>query len=294
MKIWLIRLFLKLTSLLPFSIIRAFGGIIGWLKYQLNSRDVKVTRRNISICFHEFSNINQENLVKQSTIESMKCAMESFWVWGVSADKVLTKFIKIKGLEHILSLREKKTPILMTGAHLGNWEALLNWIASQMPCTIAYKEPKISGMDLIIKSAREKAGVTMVPGTRIGIKQMINVLEENGTFIILSDQRPGKKGGVFAPFFNTQAYTMTLVQFLAQKTSAQLLFFYAKRIKNGFEVIIEPASFDINQPDSEKFASLLNRQLETQIMQCPEQFEWSYRRFRPQPDETITLYSDLK
>jgi KDO2-lipid IV(A) lauroyltransferase len=148
-------------------------------------------------------------------------------------------------------------------------------------------------MDPVIRKAREKAGVEMVPGTREGVKTMFNVLERGDTFIILSDQKPGKKSGVFAPFFNRPAYTMTIIQKLVQKTNAQLMYFYAQRVKEGFLVHIEPATFDLSEPDAVNFATALNQGLEAQIRQCPEQFEWSYRRYRPQPEGEPPVYENL-
>lgn len=294
MKLVLIRTFLILIAFLPLSINRALGSILGFVQYKLNSRDVKVSRRNIQLCFPDLSAQEQEKLILQSAKESMKCALESLWAWGNTAEKVKARFLSVRGLEHLKQLQQNNSAILLTGAHLGNWEALLNWIAGEGPCTIAYKEPKISGTDSIILNARQKAGVTMVPGNKSGLKQMFKVLENRGTFIILSDQKPGKRGGVFAPFFHNQAYTMTLVQTLVQKTSANLLFFFAKRIKGGFEVVIEPANFDTKEADPEQFSALMNKQLEQQIKSCPAQFEWSYRRFRPQPDNSVSLYQNLK
>ncbi len=278
---------------IPFSLLRGFGWIAGSLAYYVNGRSVKVSRRNLELCFPEYSASRIEKLTRQSCIHSAQCAVESIWVWFNPSEKVTRRFVAVEGLKYIQQAKAKGQPIVLTGAHLGNWEALLNWVARTTPCAIAYKQPKNPEMDPVIRKAREKAGVEMVPGTREGVKTMFNVLERGDTFIILSDQKPGKKSGVFAPFFHRPAYTMTIIQKLVQKSNAQLMYFYAKRVKEGFLVHIEPAQFDLSEKDPVAFATSLNRGIESQIRQSPEQFEWSYRRYRPQPDDEPPVYENL-
>jgi KDO2-lipid IV(A) lauroyltransferase len=292
-KVQLLRLFFLSLSRLPFSWLRGLGYLAGTLTYYLNGRGVKVSRRNLELCFPQLSASEIESLTRRSCVHSAQCALESIWVWFNPPEKVTRRFVAVEGLKYLQQAKDQGQAVVMTGAHLGNWEALLNWVARTTTCAIAYKQPKNAEMEPVIRKAREKAGVEMVPGTREGVKTMFNVLERGDTFIILSDQKPGKKSGVFAPFFNRPAYTMTIVQKLVQKTNAQLLYFYARRVKEGFLVHIEPATFDLNEPDPVAFATALNRGLVEQISQCPEQFEWSYRRFRPQPEGEPAVYENL-
>lgn len=277
----------------PFAFLRGLGWLAGTLTYYSNGRSVKVSRRNIELCYPELSAKEVERLCRQSCIHSAQCATESIWVWFNPTEKVTRRFVAVEGLKYLQQAKAKGQPVVLTGAHLGNWEALLNWVARTTPCAIAYKQPKNPEMDPVIRKAREKAGVEMVPGNREGVKTMFNVLERGETFIILSDQKPGKKSGVFAPFFHRPAYTMTIIQKLVQKTDAQLMYFYAKRVDDGFLVHIEPATFDLKEKDPVAFATMLNQGIESQIRQCPEQFEWSYRRFRPQPDNEPPVYENL-
>ncbi|WMS86007.1 lysophospholipid acyltransferase family protein [Pleionea litopenaei] len=293
MKTLLLVSVFKLMSCLPFSWLRVIGKLFGRMAYFTNTRNTKVTRRNIELCFPELSRDTKETLVKNSAIHSSQCVLESAWVWFKSVDKILPKFEKVEGLEHFEAAKAAGKPVVFTGAHMGNWEALLNWVAQKTPSAIAYKMPKNLAMDPIIRKSREKSGVKMITGNRAGVKQMFDCLLQGETFVILSDQRPGKKGGVFAPFFNLPALTMTIVQKLVQKTDAQLLYFHALRTETGYKVQIVPASFNLEEQDEVLFAEHLNRGLTNLIAQHPEQFEWSYRRFRPLPDGYEPVYREL-
>ncbi|NVJ50341.1 MAG: lysophospholipid acyltransferase family protein [Gammaproteobacteria bacterium] len=290
----LLRVLFKGFALLPLSWLRGIGRWLGSLVFSINTRDVKVTRKNIQLCLTELPAQEQEQLTKLSTQASMMCALESAWAWFNPRAKVTKQIVEVSGIEHLKRAQAQQQPLVLTGAHLGNWEVLLNWIAAFDDCAIAYKPPKSLAMDPVVRKAREATGVTMITGDRSGIEQMFTAASSGKPFVILSDQRPGKRGGVFAPFFNLPAFTMTIVQKLVQQANAQLLYFHALRVPSGFKVIITPAAFDLTIPDEIEFATALNAGLSEIITTYPSQFEWSYRRFRPLPEGFEPVYTQLK
>ena len=70
---------------------------------------------------------------------------------------------------------------------------------------------------------------------------------------MLPDQVPGSGEGEWVEFFGRQAYTMTLVGRLAEQTGAR---------------------------PPESAVQALNRSLEQMILRCPEQYLWSYNRYK--------------
>ncbi len=65
---------------------------------------------------------------------------------------------------------------------------------------------------------------------------------DGGATGILPDQQPKAGDGVFVPFFGVQALTMTLVNRLAERTGATVLYGWCERIGPGmqFALHIEP------------------------------------------------------
>jgi KDO2-lipid IV(A) lauroyltransferase len=109
----------------------------------------------------------------------------------------------------------------------------------------------------------------------------MKALKSGEATIILPDQVPGNGEGVWAPFFDQPAYTMTLVPRLAQVKGVRTLFFVGERLPNGqgFAVHIEPLA----QPftgDKDQDCTLLNRQVENLIRRFPTQYLWSYNRYK--------------
>ena len=108
--------------------------------------------------------------------------------------------------------------------------------------------------------------------------------------MILPDQVPRQGAGVYTQFFGISAYTMTLVHRFIRKTGANLLFGCCLRTgDHGFKIDIFSPEFDITTESTDEFNLGMNKQIEAMILKSPEQYQWSYKRFKRQKDE-VNLY----
>jgi KDO2-lipid IV(A) lauroyltransferase len=94
---------------------------------------------------------------------------------------------------------------------------------------------------------------------------------------LLPDQTPGAGEGVWADFFGRPAYTMTLLRRLYEKTGAPVVMVVAERLPAGrgyrlrFRELSAPTLVD---------EAAINRAIEAEIRRCPEQYLWSYYRYK--------------
>jgi KDO2-lipid IV(A) lauroyltransferase len=234
----------------------------------------------------------QQQLIKKSLIETGKTLIEVGPMWLWNKNKLFNLIKKVHG-ETILedALRNKKSVILAL-PHLGNWELLSLYCSSKYSTTTMYQEPKMAQLDSIVKKGRERLGANLVPADNQGVRAMLKALKKNEFVCILPDQEPSSGNGVFAPFFGIQAYSMTLISRLAKKTDAIVIMAYAKRLSAGLGYEIVFTALDkINEGSQEDSVAYLNSEIEKCIRQLPEQYQWSYKRFRQQPaikDKRIT------
>ena len=143
-------------------------------------------------------------------------------------------------------------------------------------------------LESIIKHGRERFGAKLVPADNVGVRAMLKALKNKEFVVILPDQEPNTGTGVFAPFFGLQAYSMTLVSRLAKKTQSTVVIAFAKRLSSGegYEIIFTdlPEMKDkLNAKELEESVVYLNQEVEKTIRSVPEQYQWSYKRFRNQP-----------
>jgi KDO2-lipid IV(A) lauroyltransferase len=118
-----------------------------------------------------------------------------------------------------------------------------------------------------------------VPADMRGVRAMLKALKRGEAIGILPDQVPGVGEGEWVEFFGKPAYTMTLVGRLAEQTRAPVLLCYSERLPRGrgYRFSVEPM-LPPRPPESPVRA--LNRSLEHIIRRCPEQYLWSYNRYK--------------
>jgi KDO2-lipid IV(A) lauroyltransferase len=82
--------------------------------------------------------------------------------------------------------------------------------------------------------------------------------------------------GAWAPFFGRPAYTMTLVRRLQQASGAAVIMAFAERLSagRGYRLFMEEiATAGLDE-------AALNRAVEAQVRRRPEQYLWSYNRYK--------------
>ena len=165
------------------------------------------------------------------------------------------------------------------------------YLAAQGPTTIFYKPQRL--LDELIRKARGRSGATLAPTRPRGVRLLVEGLERGEYAGILPDQEPkGESGAVFAPFFGVPAYTMLLVNRLARRTGARVIFMVAERLGpgRGFRMHCIAAPEGVASEDDLIAATALNRGVEQCVAICPEQYVWPYKRFRRRPEGPPSPY----
>lgn len=284
--IFLTKLYLHGFALLSLKNCHRIGGFFGWLLTMTNNRHRFISATNVKLCFPDMDTAQQQKLVNKSLIEMGKTLTEISPMWQWDKQKLFSSIKSVKGEEHLIKALENKNGVIMASPHLGNWELLGLYLSDKYPTMCMYKKPKIEQLDNIIKSGRERFGVKLVPTDSQGIRAMLKALRNNELVCILPDQEPSEGNGIFAPFFNIQSYSMVLISRLVKKTHATALMIYGKRLAHGegYEIVIKPLE-EINQDSLEDSVTFLNAEVEKCVRDFPEQYQWSYKRFRKQPDK---------
>ncbi len=287
-KVLLIKTVVGLLAILPLQFNRLIGRAIGFFIRISHSRMYASAKVNIEHCLPELSSDDKELLLKEICNHLGMTISETAWIWKRSVTTINKHIVEVSGLE--LLEKNQEQGVILTGPHLGNWELITFWAAQHSNLAAMYRSPKLVALDDLIKSARGKTGAKLISGQRSNVKAMLQQLKFGGAFVILADQEPQKGSGVFAEFYGIPAYTMTLVQKLAQKTKAKILLFSIERVKKGFSIKIEEPEFKESIEDPSLFASALNQSFELLINRNLAQYQWSYKRFKSTPDGSKNFY----
>jgi KDO2-lipid IV(A) lauroyltransferase len=140
--------------------------------------------------------------------------------------------------------------------------------------------------------ARERFGAALVPADMAGVRALLKALRRGELLGILPDQEPRHGNGVFSPFFGIPAYTMTLLARLAQQSAAPVFVTYAERLARGagFRLHFQPLDLEPHY-SVEEITAAVNAGIEDCVRRLPQQYQWSYKRFKTQPAGAGNFYS---
>jgi KDO2-lipid IV(A) lauroyltransferase len=292
MKVALVRLLLNLGARLPLPASHWLGGGLGRLLLLSDNEQLRVARINLARCFPELGPAEQHRLLSQTLMETGKTFFESGKLWLGNGNDVLGLVREIHGEEHLQEGLERGKGVILAIPHLGNWEVIGLYCSSRHPMTSLYRPPRMTGLDRMIRRARERFGAKLVPTTAKGVRALYQALADNEVVAILPDQDPREGGGCFAPFFGIQANTMTLLSRLVSKSNATVLCCYAERLPKGrgFAIHFEPAPAELYANDVETSVTALNGMVEQAVRRLPTQYQWGYRRFLTRPEGEPDFY----
>ena len=179
-------------------------------------------------------------------------------------------------------------PIVFLTPHVGCFEILPVWLAGThyektgRRITILYRPPRKEILRAVVGEARQAPGIEAVRTNLAGVKHVIRSLRNGNTFGALPDQVPSNGEGVWADFFGRPAYTMTLPVRVAKQFNAVRIFAWGVREKNGWRIEAEEWDSKLTG-DMARDVEDMNRMIEGIIRRMPEQYAWSYNRYkRPQ------------
>ncbi len=176
--------------------------------------------------------------------------------------------------------------ILFLTPHLGCFElsvqaAAERWSAQHGPITILYRPARQPWLAEIMQTARNRPGISAVPTTLQGVRQMIKALRRGEAVGLLPDQVPPQGQGVWSPFFGREAYTMTLAARLAQQTGAAVVLARCERLPRGQGYVLHLEDLPVTlAPELDAAVLQINQAMERVIRQCPQQYLWGYARYK--------------
>jgi KDO2-lipid IV(A) lauroyltransferase len=273
-----IRLLFRFMSLLPLPVLHAFGWVLGWLSFGLSSR----YRRRL------FAHARQagfsRGLALASVGESGKLVAELPRLWLGRAVSV-----SWEGAEHIEAALGQRHGVVFLTPHLGCFEvaarAYAQRFGDRQPTTVLFRPARKAWLRDIMAGARERPGLFTAPTTLAGVKQLIKALKAGQAVGLLPDQVPPAGQGVWAPFFGREAYTMTLSARLVHAARAQVLLVWGERLGwgQGYLVHVRPfeqAGVGPLSEDATEAATQINQAMEMLVRECPQQYLWSYDRYK--------------
>ena len=271
----LLKLCLHAIALLPLALMQVIGAFLGMLAF-IGSKQYRLL---FQPQYEAVVNARALPLRLWSAVRASGMLFsDSLWIWR--NPKKALELTKVKNWNVVESAISEGKGIIILCPHLGGFEIIPRYLANYCPATIMYRPSRQAWLNELVEEGRAYPNMHFVPTNLNGVRQMTRALSKGEAIAILPDQVPSGGDGIWVDFFNRPAYTTTLPIRLAKRHNTPALMFTAKRSRLGKGWVIDVQRLDSFSDDPNKAAKELNMAIENAIMVAPEQFIWSYNRYK--------------
>lgn len=284
-----VRLLLHVLALLPLRVSRGIGCLIGRLNLVAGTKSVRVTRRNLALCFPDQEESDREAMAARSIVHTAQTLMETPAVWLGDLEALSRQIIDVENEQLFLDCVESGRGCVVLLPHLGNWEVFNVYLASRhVSSTVLYKTPRHTWLRGIMAEIRQRYGNELVPTDVRGISRLFKALKQGRVVTVLPDQVP--VSGEFVPFFGHLALTDRLVARLIARSGAPAVCVTVPRCDGGYRVRFTAVDPGLYEPETVDSLTGLNASIEACVLKDREQYQWEYKRYRERPTGEKSFY----
>ena len=283
---------LRIICWLPHRMALGVGSALGRIALWVGGKRRAIVRRNIELCFPDFSAGEQEDLVRRH-FSALGISLIEMGLGRWASDRHLQSITTIEGLDNMQAAIDTGKGVIMLGAHFTTLEISGRVVKDAIPPFYAvYRKLRSEfATENVLKSRRRSVAGTI---EKRDIKQMVRRLREGGLVWYAPDQSYNRKGSEVIPFFGIPSMHTTATSTLARLADAVVVPFVSRRLDNGhYRISFLPRFEDF--PSDDVVADTLRyvHMLEDQIRLAPEQYFWVHRKFKNLPAGYPDYYADL-
>lgn len=291
---WLGIFAMWLASRLPLRLQWWIGRRIGDLAYRFAGRRRHITEVNIRLCFPELSEDAKQALVRKSFRSNGIGIMEVGLAWFRDPASFIP-VTRVHGLEHVDAGLARGNGILLLGGHYSTLDLGGSLVTEYIEADVMQRDHNNPLMNAVMTRARERRyGVAL---DSRNLRGLLKQLRKNRIVWYATDQDYGRKGIVFAPFFNVPAGSITATSRIAERSGCAVVPFSHFRREDGpgYDIYFHPPLENFPSGDDLADATLVNKTIENEIRKQPDQYLWMHRRFKTRPSkDDPDLYNERK
>ena len=287
---WLLLAFMHAAARLPprwqLRVGRGFGAVLRRFK----KREERIARRNIELCFRDWSAAEQRELLDRH-FEAVGMSFVEMGVgWFTPIERLLRR-VSIHGREHLERAMADGRGVLLAGAHFTTLEvgfAVLEALTPRASCM--YRPQRNAMMDVVIRRGRHRFAKQQIP--RDNVRALVRSLRDGYAVGYLPDQTYLGNQSALLPFFGEPAVTNTAMSRLAAISGAAVLPYFFRRLPSGeYRVDIGAPLPGFPSESPARDAQRLFDLLEDYIRLAPEQYLWLYKKFKGRPAPLPDVYA---
>jgi KDO2-lipid IV(A) lauroyltransferase len=288
---WPVLALMLIMSWMPSRVLWVLGNSLGSIASWFPTHNRRFAERNIELCFPEKSAAERRQLVKQH-FQLSGVAILSLGVAWFAPRWRIERFITMQGQQYLDEVLASGKKVILLAPHFIGLDIGGSRLAADRARRFVsmYRTSRDPLLEYLF-SRRGRFG-SLIVERMASLKPIIRAIREGQGFYYLPDQDMGERASVFAPFFGIPAATVTILSRLAETTNAAVLPCITRILPGGrgYELRIYPPLENFPTADPMADAARMNKEIETWVREMPEQYMWSYRRFKTRPNNEPSLY----
>jgi KDO2-lipid IV(A) lauroyltransferase len=277
---WLLRL-------LPGALLAAIGSAFGMLLYALARERRTVCHINLERCFPDMSAAEREAVARGHFACFARSLLDRGVLWWSSRATVMER-ITVAGMQH-LRAAQAEGPVILFAPHFVGLDAGWTRLTCELDLASVYANQKSRVMSEALYGGRMRFGSQQLFSRQDGIRPALAVLKAGVPFYYLPDMDYGPRDALFVPFFGVPAATITGLARLARlagrgEMAARVVPCVTRMLPGGrYELCCHPAWDNYPGQDIEADTRRMNDFIEQRVLEMPEQYLWTHKRFKTRP-----------
>ena len=260
------------------------GKLAGALFYYIDVPHRRIVRRNLQFVHPDWSQ-DQVKLFSRKIFQNVAVTvLEIIQMASLSWEEISDR-IKIDGDGHIQRALELNRGLIMISAHIGNWEAGLQFMSCfcQAPITGVAKKIRFKPLHRWLNRLRIRFGMKIID-KRGALPRMRQTLRSGEVIGLLIDQSK-RSESVDVDFLGKRVTAPSAAAFLALRCKSPVLPVFCIRANNGLINIQVGSPLNIQRTGDLRADLIANTQMMTKIVEdavrsYPDQWLWMHKRWK--------------
>lgn len=262
-----------------------FFGFVAW--YALPRRR-HICLTNLKLCFPDWTEEKRISVAKGVFQNLVRAAIDHSVLWKGTEEQVL-KMVKFSGKENLIEAA--KDGVIVVAPHFVGIDSGGIAINTFLRGASLYQTQTNPIWDEWAYHGRKRfSDPILIPKSNLAMREVLELLKKKVPFYYLPDMDHGARNSVFSPFFGVQAATLPMVSRLARIAKCKVLWCITETTDDGYIVHLSEPLKDFPTKDYKADTDRLNKELEQFILQHPDQYLWTHRRFKTRPEGEPPVY----
>lgn len=280
---------LQMLSKLPLPVTRALARLIAPVLYLVGADRRRVAHVNLALVFPDMPKRARGRLARAHFRAFTEALFDRGLIWWGKPEHILAH-VRWINLHHYEDAAREHPVILLAphfvGLDAGGVLATMTWRIVSI-----YSRQKNRLLDAAILAGRSRFNDPLLLSRQDGVRSALRALREKLPFYYLPDMDFGARDAIFVPFFGVPAATVTAPARLAALSGARIVPCVTRLTREGYDVELYPAWDNFPGDDIEIATRRMNQFIEERVLEMPEQYLWTHKRFKTRPPGAAKVYS---